>query len=262
MNSTLISNDNDLICKITNLSLVTKRDFYPVMSLRDRCIDFFKPNMKITETILNNISAQVERGDNLGVIGLNGAGKTTLCKVIAGMYQPTSGDIQVNGSLRTIFNNGAVFYPNLSGRENIELLVSFFYPNEIGNMMLIDNIIDFSELDHLIDTPFITYSNGMKCRLLLSVALQKSADLLIFDESFEGADFYFAQKAITRAKKLITSSSASIVVSHSVSSLRSLCNKVIVLNQGCIVYEGDVESGIKVLFDLPNNMTKDRSLKI
>lgn len=228
-----------------------KRDFYPVVSLRDKFVNLLKSNHKITETILNDISLQVKHGERLGIIGLNGAGKTTFCKTIAGMYQPTSGNLWVTKNIRTIFYSGAAFYPNLSGRENIELLISFFYPHEIGNKELIENIIDFSELGYLIDTPFIAYSNGMKSRLLLSVALQRSADLLIFDESFEGADYLFAKKAIARAKDLITSSTACIAVTHSLESLRALCNKAVILNQGSVFYEGEVESAIKEFSNLP-----------
>lgn len=252
MNSISISKDQSLLCKIANVSLVIHRDFYPVVSLRDKFISFFKPRKKITETILKDISFDVHRGDRLGIIGFNGAGKTTLCKVVSGMFKPTTGEVEVTKSLRTVFYNGAALYPNLSGRENIELLVGLFYPNEIGNRVLVESIISFSELGHLIDAPFITYSNGMKSRLYLSVALQRSAELLVFDESFEGADYFFSQKAMAQARSLMTPETASIVVTHSFESLREICNRVIVLNKGSICYQGDIETGIKEFKRLGN----------
>jgi ABC-type polysaccharide/polyol phosphate transport system ATPase subunit len=174
-------------------------------------------------------------------LGVNGAGKSSLCRCIAGMYKPTTGSVEVFGETRAVFNTNIGIQPDLTGRENAELLTQFLYPGLSKNdaKELINDAINFSELGRFIDAPFRLYSNGMQTRLSLSLVSARPTDLLILDEVFDGADTFFKEKISLRVQKMIQLSGAALFVSHSPDQVLKVCNRAIVLDQAQIVFDGE-----------------------
>lgn len=195
--------------------------------------------------ILKNLSFTVNRGTRLGLLGLNGTGKSSLCRCIAGIYHPSSGSVKVRGRVQGVFDTAMGIIPELTGRENAELLVQFLYPHlALQHNEIILEALEFSELRKFADVPFKFYSNGMQARLYLSLISSQPVDLLILDEVFDGADAFFREKVSARIEKLIESSGAVIFVSHQADQIRRVCNRLIVLDSGRIAADGDVAQGI------------------
>jgi ABC-type polysaccharide/polyol phosphate transport system ATPase subunit len=255
MNSTSSSKtelDKDVMVKIENLGVSFDTNYYKTQSLRDKFISIM--NHPIREilgvsdqlTILEDINLEVKRGDRLGIMGINGSGKTTLCRSISGMFVPQVGTVQVNGEVRAIFDTNVGILPELTGRENAHLLASLIYPYAENKEELIEDAIQFSELGHYIDTPFRNYSKGMQARLCLSLISAIPCDILILDEVYDGADMFFQKKIAARVLDMITHSGAVIFVTHAFEQIREACNRIIVINDKKIIYDGDIEGGIKV----------------
>ena len=134
-------------------------------------------------------------------------------------------------------------YPELTGRENANILIDFLYPDMKDRIAKLQEALDFSELGEFLETPFKYYSNGMQARLCLSVLTIEPTDLLILDEVFEGADQFFREKIATRVIKMIQDSGAVIFVSHSEDQLRRVCNRAVVINNGRVGFDGSLDEG-------------------
>lgn len=254
MNSISTCNSQqETILSIKNLNLVFNLDYYHhTNSLRDTFVrmikspidTLFKP--KETLHIINNISFDLKKNERLGILGVNGVGKTTLCRSVAGMLVPKSGSIKVNGEVRSVFDTSIGINPELTGKENAHLLARFFYPRENNKTIteIVNESLQFTELNEFINIPFMNYSKGMQARLCLSVISAKSCDLLILDEVFDGADEFFQKKVAERVLTMIRNSGAVIFVSHSPEQIKLACNRCIVLENSKIAYDGDVDGGI------------------
>lgn len=195
--------------------------------------------------VLDGVSFDITRGMRLGLLGVNGSGKTTLCRCLAGMMVPQKGRIETRSEVRAIFDTGTGIMPELTGRENAQLLARLFFPEVSDLSPMVNEAIEFSELGHFIDIPFRQYSKGMQSRLMLSLISSKPTDVLILDEVFDGADVFFQQKLSVRMKNFIHQSGATVFVSHSADQIRQVCDTVIVMNKGKIGYMGPVEAGIE-----------------
>ncbi|MGZ3722400.1 MAG: ABC transporter ATP-binding protein [Bdellovibrionales bacterium] len=193
--------------------------------------------------VCRNISFDIQRGDRVALIGTNGAGKTSLCRCIAGLYQPTSGEILRHGEIRALFEPATVVQPELTGRENAWLLSQLLFPGEDVERE-VEDALEFSELGRFLDAPLRTYSKGMLARLGLSLAALKPADLLILDEVFDGADVFFREKISRRMIHIVEKSGAVIFISHSPDQIRRVCNRLLYLHNGEIIFDGDVEKGL------------------
>lgn len=194
--------------------------------------------------VAKDISFTVRSGERVGILGVNGTGKTSLCRCISGTYKPTSGRILIRGQLRSVFDTGIAIQPELTGRENARLLFEFMYPEASDKEALIEEALEFSELGEFADAPFRIYSNGMQARLYLSVISRRPADLFILDEVFDGADEFFRKKIEAQMIRIIEQSGAVIFVSHVADQIKNVCNRVIVLEDGRIVFDGGIEEGI------------------
>lgn len=191
--------------------------------------------------VIDGVSLEVTRGLRLGIMGTNGSGKSTLCRCLAGMIKPQLGTIVSTNDVRAIFDTGTGVIPELTGRENAYLLARLFFPALKDLNPIVEEAIEFSELGHFIDTPFMTYSKGMQSRILLSLISSIPSEILILDEVFDAADIFFQQKFAARMKKFIAAAGATIFVSHSIAQIRDVCNHVIVLHKGKIHFSGPVE---------------------
>lgn len=239
------------LLSVENLNLVFQTEFYRSLSWRDIFTKasrdpwgtFFGEKDRLH--IAKNLSFSVKHGERVGIIGVNGSGKTTLCRCIAGMYRQTSGTIERKGSIRSIFDTSVGIQPELTGRENAQLLAEFMYPDEPDKRDIVEESLEFSELREFVDAPYRSYSKGMQARLCLSLISARPCDLLILDEVFDGADAFFSEKIAERVLDLIKRSGAVLFVSHSVGQIRKVCNRVFVMEAGVIVFDGDVEQGIE-----------------
>jgi ABC-type polysaccharide/polyol phosphate transport system ATPase subunit len=194
---------------------------------------------------VRNISLQVKKGEVLGIIGRNGSGKSTLLKMMAGVFPPDSGTIAIRGSVSLLAGVGVGFHKDLTGRENAYLYGALMgrTQNEIDD--LIDEIQAFAELEHHFDRPLRTYSSGMKSRLGISVATAFNPDLLLIDEVLGVGDVSFREKSKKRVRKMIDESGAVVIVSHSLGLLKEICDRIIVLENGKIIFQGDPDKGVE-----------------
>jgi ABC-2 type transport system ATP-binding protein len=203
--------------------------------------------------VINGVSFDITRGMRLGIMGTNGSGKSTLCRSLAGMMQPQMGKIISNKEVRAIFDTGTGVVSELTGRENAYLLARLFFPTMKNLRPVVEEAIEFSELGHFIDVPFMNYSKGMQSRILLSLISSVPSEILILDEVFDAADIFFQKKFAARMRKFIESAGATIFVSHNVDQIRQVCNHLIVLNKGKIHFQGGIEEGYQEYLKLNPN---------
>lgn len=178
---------------------------------------------------LRNINLDIEKGEILGIVGINGAGKSTLLKIISGVLQPTSGSLQVNGTIASILELGSGMNPEYTGMENIYFYCSIlgFKKDEIDNML--DEIIDFAEIGEFIHQPIKIYSSGMKARLSFAINTTVNPDILILDEVLAVGDVLFQRKCYSRIEKLFKDGKTVIFVSHSAQSVVEFCSRAVLL---------------------------------
>ncbi len=248
---------SEVLLRVRNLRVHFELEHYGHQGVRDVFVsavsgplEFFFKSPELLY-VLSDVSFDLHRGTRLGILGVNGSGKTTLCRCIAGMMKAQQGTIEAEGEVRAIFDTGTGIMPALTGRENAHLLARLFFPTLRDVTPIVDEAIAFSELGHFIDVPFYQYSKGMQSRLLLSLVSAKATDVLILDEVFDGADIFFQKKLALRMKNFIERAGATIFVSHSVDQVRDVCNKVLVLNRGHLLYYGDLEPGIDLYLKNP-----------
>ena len=188
---------------------------------------------------LRGIDLQVAKGERLGIVGRNGAGKTTLLKLVTQNFLPTSGDIEVNGSVQTLMATGLGFHPEFTGREN---LVSALEYNGLARAELsaaIADCIEFSELGEFIDQSVSSYSLGMKMRLQFAAATAIRPDILIVDEVLGAGDAYFAAKSAARVRSLTKTGCTLLLVSHSMQQILQYCERAMWIEAGQIVMRGE-----------------------
>lgn len=189
--------------------------------------------------VLSNVSFTVNRGQALGLIGHNGCGKSTTLKLLNKILYPDSGNIYMNGKISSLIELGAGFHPDMTGRENIYINASIFglKKHEIDERL--DDIIRFSELERFIDSPVRTYSSGMYMRLAFSIAINVNADILLVDEILAVGDANFQKKCFDKMKEIKSSGTTIVIVSHSMDQIKSICDRVIWLEEGKIREDGD-----------------------
>ncbi len=219
------------------------------LSLKQYFIEKVKFNREKSKTYedfyaLKNINLNFSEGERVGIIGHNGAGKSTLLKSIARIYVPQEGQIQLSGRVVPLLELGAGFNPEFTGRENIYLNGAMLGVNRDEMSKKEKSIIDFSELEEFIDLPVKNFSSGMYARLAFTVATSIQPEILILDEIFAGGDASFLEKAKKRMNELIEEAKIVFVVSHQLEIIKSICNRVIVLDHGEVSFDGPVNKAI------------------
>lgn len=202
--------------------------------------DFFK-SLRPDELVaaLDNVSFKVEKGTTFGVIGENGSGKSTLLKVITGIAKPTSGSVKVDGKVSALIELGAGFHPEISGRENVFIngIMLGLSKKEITEKF--ENIVRFAELEEFIDAPVKTYSSGMHMRLGFSIAINVNPDILLIDEILAVGDASFVPKCLDRIDDFRRRKKTILFVSHDLSTVEKICDRVIWLKHGKIQTMGE-----------------------
>lgn len=194
---------------------------------------------------LRNINLRVDTGERVGILGANGAGKSTLLRVIARIYPPTSGTIQVNGQVAPLIEMGAGFNSELSGAENILLNGAMLGFTRRQMLDCMDGIWEFTGLREFADLPLKYYSSGMYVRLGFAIATQVEPEVLLIDESLGVGDAEFQIKAKARIQGLLERSKVVVVVSHDLTSLCELCTRGIWMEKGSVVDDGPIHEVVE-----------------
>jgi lipopolysaccharide transport system ATP-binding protein len=212
-----------------------------VFTLNARTGDTPHTSTPTTKVALADINLTLTQGERIGIIGPNGAGKSSLLHIIAGLSSATSGFVRVTGHVTSILTLGVGLRDDLTGRENIYIDAEIHNRSRQQVDEVIDEIIAFSELGEFIEYPVRTYSTGMKARLAFSMISQVDPEVLIIDEALSVGDASFSGKATARIKDICARGKIVIVVSHSMDSVKSICNRCIWLDHGKVVLDGAPE---------------------
>lgn len=199
---------------------------------------------------LNGINLKVEKGEALGIIGANGAGKSTLLKILSRVTAPTEGEVRIQGRISSMLEVGTGFHKELTGRENIYMNGAILGMSKKEVDAKIDDIIEFSECSQFIDTPVKRYSSGMYVKLAFAVAAHLDSEILVMDEVLAVGDMKFQKKCLGKMGDVAEKEGRTVLyVSHNMETIRNLCSRCIVLANGRIQYDGDVETAIQIYLD-------------
>jgi ABC-2 type transport system ATP-binding protein len=193
------------------------------------------------QRVLNGVSIEIPRGEFFGIVGRNGSGKSTLLKIIAGIYQPTSGSVEHRGSLVPLIELGVGFHGELSGRENVYLAGSMSGLSRKQVAEIYDEVVAFAGLDGFMDQKLKNYSSGMQVRLAFSIATHTKADILLLDEVLAVGDADFQRKCLAYFSDLKGSDTTVIFVSHSMDAVRKYCDRAVLLEDGQVRVAGSAE---------------------
>jgi len=195
---------------------------------------------------LRNINFEVQKGEVLGIIGKNGAGKSTLLKILSRVTSPTVGSVKTKGRIASLLEVGTGFHPEMTGRENIYLNGAILGMTKKEIATKIDEIIEFSGCERYIDTPVKRYSSGMTVRLAFAVAAHLEPEILVVDEVLAVGDAEFQKKAIGKMQDISKTDGRTVLfVSHNMAAVQSLCTRGIVIKNGTVFFQGEIEESIQ-----------------
>ena len=231
------------ILKVQNVSIKYITGDFKSIGLKEYVVRRLKNNYKVNEFWANkNITFELERGDMLGIIGTNGAGKSTLLKAISGIMVPSEGSVKREGKIAALLELASGFDGDLTVKENAYLRGALLGYTRKFMDETYDQIIEFAELKEFEDRPFKQLSSGMKSRLAFSIASLVKPDILILDEVLSVGDGAFRKKSEAKMKEIINGGATTILVSHSLNQVRTMCNKILWLHKGKqITFGSDVK---------------------
>lgn len=231
------------ILQVKNVSIKYITGDFKSIGLKEYVVRRLKGNYTVKEFWANrNISFNLEEGDMLGIIGTNGAGKSTLLKAVSGIMRPSEGSIIRHGTIAALLELGSGFDGDLTVKENAYLRGAMLGYTRKFMDETYEQIIDFAELKEFEDRPFKQLSSGMKSRLAFSIASMVRPDILILDEVLSVGDGAFRKKSEAKMKEIINGGATTILVSHSLNQVRSMCSKILWLHKGRqITFGSDVQ---------------------
>jgi ABC-type polysaccharide/polyol phosphate transport system ATPase subunit len=227
------------IIQVQNVTKIFKIPHLRTDFLKTYLINFKKARNYESFYALKNISFDIKTGEFVGLIGKNGSGKSTLLKLIAGILYPTSGTIEVNAPISSFLELGVGFNPELTARDNIFLYCAIMGMSKKEADASFPEILEYSELEQFIDSPLKTYSSGMQVRLAFSVAIQARSPILLVDEVLAVGDAAFQKKCFQTFELFKDEGKTILFVSHSMDSIQRFCDRVILLQNGEEVSEGE-----------------------
>lgn len=224
-----------------------------VYKLYDNPMDRLKEALKLTKAqkykeyhALSDISFDVNRGETVGLIGTNGAGKSTLLKIITGVLTPSGGNVEVHGKISALLELGAGFNGEYTGMENIYLNGQMMGYTREQMEERVPAIVDFAGIGDFINQPVKTYSSGMFARLAFAVAINVDPDILIVDEALSVGDIYFQAKCFKKMDEIKRTGTTILLVTHDMSSVIKYCDKVVILNKGHFLKEGNAKEMVDI----------------
>lgn len=237
---------DEIMIDIENVSMRFNLGIEKGFSFKQFFIDLFNSKKRKKKKIeefyaLSDVDFKVKSGEVIGLIGSNGAGKSTLLKVVAGVMKPTKGRVKVNGNVCPMIELGAGFDMELTARENIYLNGAILGYSKQFIESKFDEIVEFSELSEFLEVPVKNFSSGMIARLAFSIATIVDPEVLIVDEILSVGDLAFQQKSEEKMRSMIGGGTTVLYVSHSVESIKSLCNRVVWLEHGKVIEIGDAK---------------------
>ena len=235
-----LEQDIDFLCENLNVE-------FPIYDGRTRLVKSRISDGSITKRIfkaLSNLNLTIRTGDRIGLIGVNGAGKSTFLRTLAGVYAPTSGRLYINTKPSSLFQIGVGTNPDMSGYENIPLLMAL---RQIPSSQLdevIEDVKSFSELGDALAHPLRTYSAGMRLRIAFAVATYAVEGALLIDEVVGVGDAVFRTKSKKRLERLLNVAPTLLLASHSVAFLKSFCTTALVFERGEIMFQGPIQDAV------------------
>jgi len=238
------------VIEVNNVSKVFSKNY---KSARAQLINILKESFKGCRDktslhkdefwAIKDLTFNVKKNERLAILGANGSGKSTLLKMLSGIYLPDDGEIVVNGTISSVLELSSGFKSTLSGRENIYLKFALLGKKKAEVDTIIDDIISFSGLNNFMDTPLKHYSSGMKSKLGFAIVTSMNPEILILDEVFAAGDKKFRKKSEARIKELYQNTTT-ILVTHSMGIVKDIADRVIILQKGKKIFDGNVKEGI------------------
>jgi ABC-2 type transport system ATP-binding protein len=231
---------DEVAIKVDGVSKYFKLPHEKNSSIKGAFVNFYNRDKSYElQKALEDISFEIKKGEFFGIVGRNGSGKSTLLKMLAGIYIPTKGSIQVNGKLTPFIELGVGFNPELTGRENVFLNGALLGFNRQQMRRMYKDIVEFAELEKFMDQKLKNYSSGMQVRLAFSIAIRVKSDILLIDEVLAVGDISFQKKCIDYFKKLKKSKQTIILVSHDMDTVEKYCDRALLIHYGEFLDEGD-----------------------
>lgn len=232
---------NNIAIKVENLTKIYHLYDKPQDRLKE-ALNPFKKSYHHDFYAMNDVSFEIKKGETIGIIGKNGAGKSTLLKMITGVLTPTSGSVEVKGKIASLLELGAGFNPEMTGLENIYLngTLMGFTREEMDPK--VDAILEFADIGEFIHQPVKMYSSGMFARLAFSVAINVDPDILIVDEVLSVGDMRFQQKSLRKMNEMQERGITILFVAHDMGVINTFCSKVVWINAGEVVEQGETDS--------------------
>ena len=231
--------NNDIAIKVNHVYKSFNVYYDRANTLKERLLFIGRNKKREKREILNDINIDIKKGETVALIGVNGNGKSTLLKLMTQIIFPNKGTIETHGKLTSLLELGAGFHPDFSGRENIYFNSSIFGLTKKEIDSRLNQIIEFSELGELIDNPVRTYSSGQYMRLAFSVAINVDAEILLIDEILSVGDQHFQEKCFNKMRELKKEGKTMVFVTHSMESVRNLCDRAIWLYNGKVRMDGN-----------------------
>ena len=236
---------------------ITVKDVTKVYRLYDKPIDRLKESLSLTHKsyhkdfyALNGLSFNVEKGQTVGIIGTNGSGKSTILKIITGVLTPTTGQVDVEGKISALLELGAGFNMDYTGIENIYMNGTMMGYSRKEMDEKLQDILDFADIGDYVYQPVKTYSSGMFVKLAFAVAAHLDSEIMVMDEVLAVGDMKFQQKCLGKMSDVAGQEGRTVLyVSHNMSTIRQLCTRCVVLDQGRVIFDGDVEQAIAVYME-------------
>lgn len=230
--------------KLKNVSMKFNLGIEKNYSIKEAFIAFFDKKRRVKKNdfwALKNISFEVEKGEVVGLIGSNGAGKSTMLKIVSGVMKPSSGKVEVNGVISPMIELGAGFDLELTARENIYLNGSILGYSKQFIDDKFEEIVNFAELREFLDVPVKNFSSGMIAKLAFSIATVVNPEILIVDEILSVGDIKFQEKSKNKMLEMIKGGTTVLYVSHSLESIKELCDRVVWIEHGQLVKIGNAK---------------------
>ena len=231
---------SDVVIKVENVTKKFKIYYDKGSTLKEKIV-FWNKTKNEERTVLKDINLDIKKGETVALIGVNGSGKSTLLKLMTKIIYPTKGRIITNGKITSLLELGAGFHPDFTGRENIYFNAAIFGLSAREIDARFNDILEFSELQEFIDNPVRTYSSGQYMRLAFSIAINVDAEILLIDEILAVGDKHFQDKCFEKMMDLKKSGKTIVIVTHSLDSVKKLCNRAVWIYEGRIKMDGKID---------------------